>query len=78
MPRILPWDEQLKYVRPNFGKYFKFMTPRAMEDFEGTPAEDELEAKIDILASEMWFCEHMTDYVSNLIKVQLEDVKEDP
>ena len=78
MPRILPWDEKLKYARPIYGKEFKFMTPRAMEDFAGDLDEEDLEVRIDILASEKWFCEHMTDYISNLIKVQLEDVKEDP
>lgn len=78
MPRIISWDEQLNYVRPNFEKYFKYLTPRAREMFEDDLSEEEVEAYIDILASEKWFCEHITDYVSHLIKVQLEDVKEDP
>lgn len=78
MPRILPWDEKLKYVRPTYNKYFDFLTPRAIEDFQGDLDEETVETLIDILASEKWFCEHMTDYVSQLIKVQLEDVKEDP
>lgn len=79
MPRILSWDEKLKYVRPTYDKHFNFLTPEGVEYIEtsGIDAE-EMEAKIDILASELWFCEHMTDYISNLIKVQLEDVKEDP
>lgn len=78
MPHILPWDEKLKYVRPTFDKYFNFMTSRAMEDFQGDLDEETLEILADILASEMWFCEHIDNYTSHLIKTQLEDVKEDP
>lgn len=79
MPRIVTWDEKLQYVRPTYDKHFNFLTPEGVEYIEtsGIDAE-EMEAKIDILASELWFCQHMTDYISNLIKVQLEDVKEDP
>lgn len=79
MPRIATWDEKLQYVRPTYDKHFNFLTPEGIEYVEtsGINAE-EMEAKIDILASELWFCQHMTDYISNLIKVQLEDVKEDP
>jgi hypothetical protein len=54
------------------------MTPIAMEYFTESMSDEELEAKVDLVASELWFCEHMTDYISNLIKTQLEDVKEDP
>lgn len=78
MPRIVSWDEQLKYIRPNFDKYLKFMTPKAIEYVESSTSDEEMEAKIDILASELWFCEHMTNYVSDLIKIELESVKEDP
>lgn len=78
MPRIVRWDEQIKYVRPNFGRQFSFMTPIAMEYFTESMSDEEMDAKVELVASELWFSEHMTDYISNLIKVQLEDVKEDP
>lgn len=78
MPHIIQWDEQIKYVRPNFGRQFSFMTPIAMEYFTESMSDEEMDAKVELVASELWFSEHMTDYISNLIKVQLEDVKEDP
>ena len=79
MPRIVTWDEKLQYVRPTYDKHFNFLTPEGVEYIETSSIDaEEMEAKIDILASELWFCQHMTDYISNLIKVQLEDVKEDP
>jgi hypothetical protein len=78
MPHIVQWDEQIKYVRPNVGRQFSFMTPIAMEYFTESMSDEEMDAKVELVASELWFSEHMTDYISNLIKVQLEDVKEDP
>lgn len=79
MPRIVTWDEKLQYVRPTYDKHFNFLTPEGVEYIETSGVDaGEMEAKIDILASELWFCQHMTNYISNLIKVQLEDVKEDP
>ena len=78
MPHIVSWDEQIKYVRPNFGRQFSFMTPVAMEYFAESMSDEEMEAKVELVASELWFSEHMNDYISNLIKKQLEDVKEDP
>lgn len=79
MPRIVTWDEKLQYVRPTYDKHFNFLTPEGVEYIETSTVDvNEMEARIDILASELWFCQHMTNYISNLIKVQLEDVKEDP
>ena len=78
MPHIVQWDEQIKYVRPNFGRQFSFMTPIAMEYFEESMSDEEMDAKVELVASELWFSEHMSNYISNLIKTQLEDVKEDP
>lgn len=79
MPRIVTWDEKLQYVRPTYDKYFNFLTSEGVEYIETSAVDtNEMEARIDILASELWFCQHMTDYISNLIKVQLEDIKEDP
>lgn len=78
MPHIVSWDEQIKYVRPNFGRQFSFMTPVAMEYFAESMSDEEMEAKVELVASELWFSEHMSNYISNLIKTQLEDVKEDP
>ena len=79
MPRIVAWDEKLQYVRPTYDKHFNFLTPEGVEYIEASGVDaNEMEARIDILASELWFCQHMTNYISNLIKVQLEDVKEDP
>ena len=78
MPHIVQWDEQIKYVRPNFGRQFSFMTPIAMEYFAESMSDEEMDAKVELVASELWFSEHMSNYISNLIKTQLEDVKEDP
>ena len=78
MPHIVSWDEQIKYVRPNFGRQFSFMTPVAMEYFAESMSDEEMDAKAELVASELWFSEHMSNYISNLIKIQLEDVKEDP
>lgn len=79
MPRIVTWDEKLQYVRPTYDKYFNFLTLEGVEYIETSAVDaNEMEARIDILASELWFCQHITNYISNLIKVQLEDVKEDP
>ena len=79
MPRIVAWDEKLQYVRPTYDKHFNFLTPEGVEYIEASGVDaNEMEARIDILASELWFCQHMTNYISNLIKEQLEDVKEDP
>lgn len=79
MPRIVTWYEKLQYVRPTYDKHFNFLTPEGIKYIETSAHNAEaMEAKIDVLASELWFCQHMTNYISNLIKVQLEDVKEDP
>ena len=78
MPHIVQWDEQIKYVRPKFGRQFSFMTPIAMEYFSESMSDEEMDAKVELVASELWFSEHMSNYISNLIKTQLEDVKEDP
>lgn len=78
MPHIVQWDEQIKYVRPNVGRQFSFMTPMAMESFAESMSDEEMDAKVELVASELWFSEHMSNYISNLIKTQLEDVKEDP
>lgn len=78
MPHIVQWDEQIKYVRPNVGRQFSFMTPIAMEYFSESMSDEEMDAKVELVASELWFSEHMSNYISNLIKIQLEDVKEDP
>lgn len=79
MLRIVTWDEKLQYVRPTYDKHFNFLTPEGIEYIEtSAPDAEAMEAKIDVLASELWFCQHITNYISNLIKVQLEDVKEDP
>ena len=78
MPHIVQWDEQIKYVRPNVGRQFSFMTPMAMEYFAESMSDEEMDAKVELVASGLWFSEHMSNYISNLIKTQLEDVKEDP
>ena len=63
MPHIVQWDEQIKYVRPNFGRQFSFMTPIAMEYFSESMSDEEMDAKVELVASELWVSEHMSNYI---------------
>ena len=46
MPHIVQWDEQIKYVRPNVGRQFSFMTPISMEYFSESISDEEMDAKV--------------------------------
>lgn len=70
MPHIAKWDEKLNYVRPIVSIDMRFLTEHAAELFVNCDNIDEV---IEQIASEAWFCEHMTGYESDLF-----DLKEVP
>ena len=70
MPRMVKWEEKIKYVRPTVSLDLSFLTEAAESKIEKAV---DLEEVVEELSSELWFCEHMSNYSSPFI-----DIKEKP
>ena len=69
MPRIVKWEEKVKYVRPTLSLDLSFLTEAAEVKIEKAV---DLEEVINELSSELWFCEHMVKYASPFIDLKEE------
>ena len=69
MPRIVKWEEKAMYVRPTLSIDLSFLTKAAEIKIEKAK---NLADVIEDLSSELWFCEHMTNYASPFIDLKEE------